>query len=258
MEKSIVKNALRNLAMTLALLTLAACGGGGAGGSVQTPSAATYTLSFDSGGNGTLSGTASQTVTQGASSSAVTAVPDSGFHFVSWTEGGSVVGSDATLTVTNVSANHSYIANFAITSKARTTATLKIDLTGTLPASTTIAGADFLVILPADITPAMTNGDVATSVVSLSGTFAGSTLSPQTIYTAATANAPGTLKVTLATSVVAGVTQVGEVATITLQLANNAEPSAGSFRLSGASVIDAALYGTISGMGAIIVNVTLQ
>lgn len=53
-------------------------------------------------------------------------------------------------------------------------------------------------------------------------------------------------------------TQVGEVATIILQLANGATPSAGDFVVSAASVIDAALYDTIGGMGAIVANVTLQ
>jgi hypothetical protein len=76
--------------------------------------------------------------------------------------------------------------------------------------------------------------------------------------TAVPASAPGTLNVTLANSVTAGVTQVGEVAKITLLLANGATPAAASFGLSAVSVIDATLYNPISGMGAIIANVTLQ
>src|SRR5665647_922899 len=104
----------------------------------------------------------------------------------------------------------------------------------------------------------MSNGTIATGVVSNTGTFAGSTLSPQVVYTAATASASGTLKVILTASAPAGVTQVGEVATITLQLANGATPTSGSFGLSNVSVIDAENYDTISGMGVSVASVTLQ
>ena len=255
-----MKKNLLYLAITLILLIVAACGGGGGGGnnSNLTPSTSTYSLSFVSGGNGTLSGTTSQTVTQGADSSAVTAVPVTGYHFANWTEGGSIVGTNPTLAVTTVNANHNYSANFTINTPAKATATLTINLIGTLPVSTAISGAAFTITLPADVTPALTNGVVNTGVVDLSGTFAGSTLSPQVVYTAATASAPGTLKVTLANSAATGVTQVGEVATITLLLANGAAPTVSSFGLNTVSVIDATIYGTISGMGANVGNVMLK
>jgi predicted small lipoprotein YifL len=141
---------------------------------------------------------------------------------------------------------------------AKTTATLTINQTGSLPGSTTISGADFTITLPANVTPTMTNGAVAAGVVTLSGTFADSTLSPQVVYTPATASAPGTLKVILASSAAAGLSQVGEMATITLQLANGAVPTASSFVLSGDSVIDAALYAPITGMNVVVASVTLQ
>lgn len=140
---------------------------------------------------------------------------------------------------------------------AKTTATLKINLTGTLPVSAAVAGTDFTLTLPTNVTPAITDGGVATEVVSLSGTFAGGTQTPP-VYTAATAGAPGTIKVTLASSIPAGVTQTGEVATIILQLANGAAPTVTSFGVNSVSVIDAVLYNTISGMGASVANVTLQ
>jgi hypothetical protein len=66
------------------------------------------------------------------------------------------------------------------------------------------------------VTPATTIGVVATGVVTASGTFAGNTLAPQVIYTAATTGVPGTLRVILASSNAAGVSQAGEIATITL------------------------------------------
>jgi hypothetical protein len=140
------------------------------------------------------------------------------------------------------------------TPAAKTTATLKITLTGTLPASTTISGALFSLTLPANVTPAMNGAIVANSVVSNSGTFANSTLVPQVVYTAATSK----LDVVLSNSDASGVTQVDEVATITLQLANSATPNAASFPVSAASVIDAALYNSIAGMGVSVASVTLQ
>jgi hypothetical protein len=139
------------------------------------------------------------------------------------------------------------------TPAAKTTAKLTVSLNGTLPTSTAIAGAAFTLTLPTGVTPANTNGVVASGVITPSGTFAGGTQTPP-VYTAAS----GTLQVTLVNSVPAGVTQVGEVATITLQLANGATPTAASFGVSAVSVIDASLYAPIAGMNAVVANVTLQ
>ena len=46
----------------------------------------TYTLNYAAGANGSLTGNASQTVNYGASGTAVTAVPDVGYHFVDWSD----------------------------------------------------------------------------------------------------------------------------------------------------------------------------
>jgi hypothetical protein len=136
-----------------------------------------------------------------------------------------------------------------------TTATLKINLNGDLGGKA-IAGAGFTLTLPANVIPAMVNGAVATSVVTPSGTFAGGTQTPP-IYIAATATAPGTVQITLANSVDAGVTTVGEVATVTLQLANGAAPVAANFVLNTVTVIDT-LGAPVAGMTASVAGVTLQ
>lgn len=73
-----------------------------------------FKVSFASSGNGTISGAASQTVNFGSDATTVTAVPAAGYHFVNWTEGVLVVGNSARLNVTNVTAAHSYTANFSI------------------------------------------------------------------------------------------------------------------------------------------------
>lgn len=46
-----------------------------------------YTLSYGAGTGGTVSGATAQTVTHGGNGTAVTALPNAGFHFVSWSDG---------------------------------------------------------------------------------------------------------------------------------------------------------------------------
>jgi hypothetical protein len=136
----------------------------------------------------------------------------------------------------------------------KSTATIKLSLTGKLPATSAISGAEFTLILPANVTPKYTNGNVDSGVVVPSGTFAGSTLSPQVIYS----TAASTLKVILPSSTPAGVTQVGEVATITLLLDNNTLPSTSSFSIVSASVFDVATVTAINDIEVAVSSVTLH
>ncbi len=69
-----------------------------------------YTLAYVAGTGGSISGSATQTVSHGASGSEVTAVPDTGYHFVDWSDG----VLTAARTETNVTANVSVTANFAL------------------------------------------------------------------------------------------------------------------------------------------------
>jgi hypothetical protein len=72
----------------------------------------TYSLSYAAGANGTVSGTASQTVSYGGSGSAVTAVPNTGYHFVKWSDN----VTTAARTDSNVTGNINVTASFAISS----------------------------------------------------------------------------------------------------------------------------------------------
>lgn len=137
-------------------------------------------------------------------------------------------------------------------SHTNTSATLKVSLSGVLAPDKAIAGASFTVALPANVTPAMAGSAIATSVVTPSGTFAGGTQTPPE-YNALT----NTIQIALANNVVNGVTTVGEIATITLQLANNAGPSANNFPLTDISVIDTS-GNPVTGVTAIVSNLTLQ
>ena len=70
----------------------------------------TYTLTYTAGANGGITGTSPQTVPHGGSGTAVTAVPDTGYHFVNWSDGSTANPR----TDTNVTAKCRVTANFAI------------------------------------------------------------------------------------------------------------------------------------------------
>src|SRR5690606_30387513 len=72
-----------------------------------TPS---YSLTYTAGANGTIDGTSPQTVQEGADGTAVTAVPNEGYHFVSWSDD----STDNPRTDSDVQEDISVTANFAI------------------------------------------------------------------------------------------------------------------------------------------------
>ncbi len=71
-----------------------------------------YTLTYTAGANGSITGTSPQTVSQGTSGTAVTAVPAAGYHFTNWSD----ASTANPRTDSNVNGNISVTANFAITS----------------------------------------------------------------------------------------------------------------------------------------------
>jgi hypothetical protein len=77
---------------------------------INSVTISTYTLTYTPGANGTITGTTSQTVDQGTSGTIVTATPDTGYHFVSWSDG----ITTAARTDTNVTANITATASFAV------------------------------------------------------------------------------------------------------------------------------------------------
>ncbi len=70
----------------------------------------TFTLTYTAGIGGSISGNTSQTVSPGANGSTVTALPNTGYHFVGWSDG--VLTESRT--DSNVMANISVTSNFAI------------------------------------------------------------------------------------------------------------------------------------------------
>ncbi len=72
----------------------------------------THTVTFVAGANGSITGTLVQVVNHGGNCTAVTAVPNANYHFTSWT--GGYTGATNPLTITNVTADMTVTANFAI------------------------------------------------------------------------------------------------------------------------------------------------
>jgi uncharacterized repeat protein (TIGR02543 family) len=245
-----IKHILHGIILSLTLLLFSACGGGGSS-AVTPPPAVTYTVSFNSNGGSAVT---SQSVTENTIATAPTAPTKTGYTFAGWY-------SNADLTAafnfaTAITANTVLYAKWTIIPP--TSATLKINLSGDL-AGKAISGAEFTLTLPANVTPTTVGGEVATSVVTPSGTFAGSSIAPVVTYTPAVGAAPGTVHVVVTNSVPTGVMTAGEVATINLQLSNGAAPVVTDFALNSVPVVVIdTLYNPIAGMTASVAGVTLQ
>jgi Pentapeptide repeats (8 copies)/Divergent InlB B-repeat domain len=92
-----------------------------------------YTLTYTANAGGTIRGTTPQTVNSGASGSPVTATPNVGFTFSSWSDG----NTSATRTDSNVTASAAYTASFAKKplgsgTSTTVTATAKASVTATV------------------------------------------------------------------------------------------------------------------------------
>lgn len=70
----------------------------------------TVTMQYLAGNHGSISGTATQSLLNGAAGTAVTAVPDSGYHFVSWSDGSTANPRQDS----GLEKNTSVTANFAL------------------------------------------------------------------------------------------------------------------------------------------------
>ena len=107
----------------------------------------TYTLTYTAGANGMISGTSPQTVISGGSGTAVTAVPDTGYHFVNWSD----ASTDNPRTDTNVMGDISVTANFAINTYTLTyTAGANGSIVGTSPQMVNYGGDGTLVTATPD------------------------------------------------------------------------------------------------------------
>jgi C1A family cysteine protease len=103
-----------------------------------------YSVTFTSGGNGTLTGTASQTVNYKSSATPVTAVPATGFKFVSWSGTCGFANTTANpLIITNVTADCANSASFSPIVTPDVTAPVVTMLLPTTSTSLTVPVATF-------------------------------------------------------------------------------------------------------------------
>ncbi|MBW1894805.1 MAG: hypothetical protein JRI91_14075 [Deltaproteobacteria bacterium] len=72
----------------------------------------TYTVTFSPGDHGGLSGDFNQTIEHGASCSAITAFPETGYQFTSWS--GDYTGDENPLTIENVTSDMNITANYVL------------------------------------------------------------------------------------------------------------------------------------------------
>ena len=162
---------------------------GSDGGATASCSAAiqTYIVTFSAGSGGALSGTPSQSVNSGGSTTAVNASASTGYHFVNWTEGASVVSTNPTLTVSGVTSSHSYTANFAATIPSYTvgfSAGPGGSLTGTPNQSVDSGGSTTAVTASASSGYHFVNWTEGSSIVSTSSTLVVSGVTSAHNYTA--------------------------------------------------------------------------
>ena len=117
-----------------------------------------YTLAYQAGPNGTVSGSTPQTVSYGSSGTAVTAVPNAGCYFVNWSD-----GSPANpRTDANVTSNVTVTANFAVLAQpAITNAGMAVNGLSFLLGGNGTAGQSYVLLTASNLTspwvPVQTN-----------------------------------------------------------------------------------------------------
>lgn len=70
-----------------------------------------YTLTYTANANGTITGTSPQTVNHGSSGTAITAVPNEGYHFVSWSDGVLTANRTDVNVIGNINVNATFEIN---------------------------------------------------------------------------------------------------------------------------------------------------
>jgi len=128
------------VALAVLLILATAVAGVLAGSNVVSEAGAadTFTLTYLAGSGGTIDGFTPQTVEAGANGTEVTAVANTGYHFVSWSDG----FPTAARTDTNVIANLTVTASFALNTYTLTyTAGVNGTITGTTPQTVNYLGS---------------------------------------------------------------------------------------------------------------------
>jgi hypothetical protein len=94
-----------------------------------------YALTYTTDGNGTISGTTPQTVNYGANGSAVTAVPNTGYHFVQWSDGVLTAARTDTNVQADITAQAQFAVNVLVFTTQPATSVVQGDALGTIVVS---------------------------------------------------------------------------------------------------------------------------
>ncbi len=114
----------------------------------------TYTLTYSSGStNSTLSGSSPQLVNYGASGTAVTPLPNTGYHFVNWSDG-STASPRTDASVTNdVTVTATFVAVISAP-PVITNAAMALNGTAFTLAGTGVANQDYVLLTATNLPPA--------------------------------------------------------------------------------------------------------
>lgn len=92
---------------------------------ISNSSSPVYTLSYAAGANGSISGSTSQTITLNNNASTVTATPNTGYHFTTWSDGVLTASRTDNNIINNISVTASFEINtYTLTSSAGANGTI--------------------------------------------------------------------------------------------------------------------------------------
>ncbi len=105
----------------------------------------THTLTYTAGANGSVTGTNPQTINHGSDGTAVTAVPNSGYRFVDWSDTSIINPRTDTNVTTNLAVTANFMANRRPPSSSGSSVVLSPSITIRTPASGVSYNADAIV-----------------------------------------------------------------------------------------------------------------
>lgn len=196
----------------------------------------TYSLSYTAGTGGSITGTASQRINSGNDGTAVTATPDAGYVFDTWSDG----VLTATRTDNNITANKSVTATFLATISATAIVGITAPVTGATPTATISDTSEYTAIISWNTNPVtFASNTIYTATITITPktgyTLTGVPANFFTVAGATTTNSADTGVVsavfpvtdtTINTAAIAGVTAPAKNAVPTATIADTAQYTA--------------------------------
>ncbi|MDD5165009.1 MAG: GDSL-type esterase/lipase family protein [Candidatus Pacebacteria bacterium] len=105
---------------------------------VEPPTTTTYTLTYTAGANGNITGSLTQTINSGANGSSVTAVANTGYHFLNWSDGSTANPRTDVSVSSNVSVTAQFEKDVVVVVPDTTAPTPPTNLTAIAPNSSSV------------------------------------------------------------------------------------------------------------------------